>query len=78
MTIHESAIRRMQDQGMVSLAAETIRRAIADTEKELAESRKDVTAELARIREDELYVAQLEQRLGALRSRLRQLEAVPS
>ena len=74
MTIHESAIARMQKEGMVNLAAETIRIALAQAEEELAESRADVAAELARIREDELYVAQLEQRAAALRARLAQLE----
>jgi hypothetical protein len=82
MTIHESAIERriarMQKEGMVSLAAETIRRAIADAEDELAQSRKDIDEQLARIDDDERYVAELEQRVAALRARLRQIEAVPS
>ncbi|HEX8864014.1 MAG TPA: hypothetical protein VF821_00020 [Lentzea sp.] len=75
MTIHDSAIRRMTNEGMVGLAVETIRRAITDTETEIAESRNDIALERARIDEDELYVRSLEERLTALRARLQQLEA---
>ena len=77
MTIHESVIGRMQRDGDVAMAADALRRAIADDEEELAESRLDIATELARIREDELYVAQLERRLAARRERLAQLEAAP-
>jgi len=78
VTIHESALARMQKEGMVNLAAETLRIALAQAEEELAESRADVAAELTRIHEDELYIAQLEQRVAALRARLGQLEAAPA
>jgi len=75
VTIHPSAVARMQRD--VPMAADALRRAIADDEEELAESRADIAAELARIREDELYVAQVERRLAARRERLAQLEASP-
>jgi len=75
VTMHESAISRMQKEGMTELAAESIRHALGDLDDEAAESLKDITAQKARIQEDELYLAGLDRRRNELRARLAQLEA---
>jgi len=74
MTMHQSAIDRMKREGMVNLAAETVRHAIDDRTSELADTRADIALHGARDG-DEAYVGRLERELTELRARLAQLEA---
>jgi len=78
MTMHQSAIDRMKREGMTQLAAEVITRAIDDREEEIAASRTDIAGERDRLDQDELYVAQLEKEVAALRARLQQLQEAAS